>query len=52
MKNEKVDQHGRSETVPLNLVIEQIKILFEEGMLLFHCLTKILAYFHKIKSEL
>lgn len=35
-----------------NLVIEQIEILLEKGMLLFHCPAKILAYFHKIKSEL
>lgn len=49
---QKSDQHGRSETVLLNLVIKQIEILLEKGMLLFHCLTKILAYFHKIKSEL
>ena len=37
MKNARFDQRCRSETVVLNLVIEQIEILFKEGMLLFHC---------------
>lgn len=37
MKDARVDQHCRSETVVLNLVIEQIEILLEEGSLLFHC---------------
>lgn len=26
-----------------NLVVEQIEILFEKGMLLFHCRTNLLA---------
>jgi hypothetical protein len=43
---------GDEATVLQNLVVKQIEILLEKGMLLFHCLTKILAYFHKIKSEL
>lgn len=43
MRNEKVDQHCRSGTAVQHSVIEQIEILFEEGMLLFHYSSNLLA---------